>query len=228
MRAFLWSIAVVGLAVPVLSAASGGMRGSSAAGGVFAPGIPPTNAMHMGDQNHGPGPVRWGDQDGDHDHDGRHHRFVGVPFAYVPYYPGYAASSDDEMRPDAPPRPEYTRTEYIPVPYPVPVAPRAPAPPPAPPPIVRYATNGQSIDIPAGARITRGAVYKYTKGGVNTYTNVPPPDKTGAKVLFGYTEAVAPPASHTLYRCAASKAAAADVKDGQVTGRDCKAVGSDN
>ncbi len=44
--------------------------------------------------------------------------------------------------------------------------------------------------IPAGtqARVTRGAMYKYTRDGVNTYTNVPPPGSVGAKVLFSYIE----------------------------------------
>ncbi len=46
--------------------------------------------------------------------------------------------------------------------------------------------------IPAGmhARVTRGAMYKYTsREGVSTYTNVPPPGGVGAKVLFTYIEA---------------------------------------
>jgi len=35
--------------------------------------------------------------------------------------------------------------------------------------------------IPAGvhAQVTRGAMYKYTRNGVNTYTNVPPPGSAG-------------------------------------------------
>ena len=49
--------------------------------------------------------------------------------------------------------------------------------------------------IPAGvqARVTRGAMYKYTHDGINTYTNVPPPGSVGAKVLFTYIE--------TCYAC---------------------------
>ncbi len=51
--------------------------------------------------------------------------------------------------------------------------------------------------IPVGmqARVTRGAMYKYTRDGINTYTNVPPPGSVGAKVLFTYIE--------TCYACGA-------------------------
>ncbi len=51
--------------------------------------------------------------------------------------------------------------------------------------------------IPAGvhARVTRGAMYKYSHDGINTYTNVPPPGSVGAKVLFTYVE--------TCYACGA-------------------------
>lgn len=51
--------------------------------------------------------------------------------------------------------------------------------------------------IPAGvqARVTRGAMYKYTHDGINTYTNVPPPGSVRAKVLFTYIE--------TCYACSA-------------------------
>ena len=51
--------------------------------------------------------------------------------------------------------------------------------------------------IPVGvhARVTRGAMYKYTHDGINTYTNVPPPGSVGAKVLFSYIE--------TCYACSA-------------------------
>ena len=47
----------------------------------------------------------------------------------------------------------------------------------------------------AGARVTRGAVYKYTKDGVTHYTNVRPKGSTGAKMLFTYLE--------TCYACSA-------------------------
>jgi len=57
--------------------------------------------------------------------------------------------------------------------------------------------SGQMVApvIPAGvqARVTRGAMYKYTHDGINTYTNVPPPGSVGAKVLFTYIE--------TCYAC---------------------------
>jgi hypothetical protein len=50
-------------------------------------------------------------------------------------------------------------------------------------------------EIPKGvqARVTRGAMYKYTRDGINTYTNVPPPSGVGAHVLFTYIE--------TCYAC---------------------------
>lgn len=40
----------------------------------------------------------------------------------------------------------------------------------------------------AGARTTRGAVYKYERDGVAHYTNVPPAKGTGATLLFSYVE----------------------------------------
>jgi hypothetical protein len=46
-----------------------------------------------------------------------------------------------------------------------------------------------------GGRVTRGAVYKYTKDGVTHYTNVSPPRGVGAKMLFTYIE--------TCYACGA-------------------------
>lgn len=44
--------------------------------------------------------------------------------------------------------------------------------------------------IPPGvqARVTRGTMYKYTRDGINTYTNVAPPSGVGARVLFTYIE----------------------------------------
>ncbi|MGH8028455.1 MAG: lytic transglycosylase domain-containing protein [Arenimonas sp.] len=47
----------------------------------------------------------------------------------------------------------------------------------------------------SGGRVTRGAVYKFTKDGVTHYTNVRPKGATGAKMLFSYIE--------TCYACAA-------------------------
>ena len=59
----------------------------------------------------------------------------------------------------------------------------------------RTASAGQSLATPAapsGARITRGAVYKYERDGVVHYTNVRPPGG-GAQMLFSYVE--------TCYAC---------------------------
>jgi soluble lytic murein transglycosylase-like protein len=47
----------------------------------------------------------------------------------------------------------------------------------------------------AGARVTRGAVDKYTKDGVTHYTNVRPKGAVGARMLFTYLE--------TCYACGA-------------------------
>lgn len=51
--------------------------------------------------------------------------------------------------------------------------------------------------VPPGvqARVTRGTMYKYTRDGINTYTNVAPPSSVGARVLFTYIE--------TCYACGA-------------------------
>jgi len=59
----------------------------------------------------------------------------------------------------------------------------------------RTATAGQALAAPAagqGARVTRGAVYKYERDGVTHYTNVRPPG-SGAQMLFSYVE--------TCYAC---------------------------
>ena len=47
----------------------------------------------------------------------------------------------------------------------------------------------------SGGRVTRGAVYKYTKDGVTHYTNVRPKGAAKAQMLFSYIE--------TCYACAA-------------------------
>jgi soluble lytic murein transglycosylase-like protein len=47
----------------------------------------------------------------------------------------------------------------------------------------------------AGGRVTRGAVYKFTKDGVTHYTNVRPKGAAHAQMLFTYIE--------TCYACAA-------------------------
>lgn len=57
------------------------------------------------------------------------------------------------------------------------------------------ASAGQALAPSAagsGARVTRGAVYKYERDGVVHYTNVPQPG-TGAQMLFSYVE--------TCYAC---------------------------
>ncbi|GAB2660933.1 lytic transglycosylase domain-containing protein [Arenimonas aestuarii] len=57
------------------------------------------------------------------------------------------------------------------------------------------ASAGQTLAAPAaasGARVTRGAVYKFERDGVVHYTNVPQPG-AGAKMLFSYVE--------TCYAC---------------------------
>lgn len=59
----------------------------------------------------------------------------------------------------------------------------------------RTAGAGQALAAPAaaqGARVTRGAVYKYERDGVTHYTNVRPPG-SGAQMLFSYVE--------TCYAC---------------------------
>lgn len=60
----------------------------------------------------------------------------------------------------------------------------------------RSAPAGAEVAPPpatGGARVTRGAVYKYEKNGVAHYTNVPPPASARATLLFSYIE--------TCYAC---------------------------
>ncbi|MBS0464931.1 MAG: hypothetical protein JSS03_08070 [Proteobacteria bacterium] len=113
------------------------------------------------------------------------HRYRGGGYYYPLFYAGSAPSADDAN--DQPP----PRTQYVPVPYPVVVAPPPPPVPKTPPPIVRYASNGEPIDIPKGARVSSGSVYKYQQGGESVYTDSPPAG-AHATLLFDYTEAVAP------------------------------------
>ena len=66
--------------------------------------------------------------------------------------------------------------------------------------VFRTSDNSESLaapTIPSGmqARVTRGAMYKYSHDGINTYTNIPPPGSVGAHVLFTYIE--------TCYACGA-------------------------
>ena len=61
----------------------------------------------------------------------------------------------------------------------------------------RSAPAGEALVAPpasAGARVSRGAVYKYERDGVTHYTNVRPAGSAGATVLFTYIE--------TCYACA--------------------------
>lgn len=64
----------------------------------------------------------------------------------------------------------------------------------------RSAPSGESLPAASGgtgARVTRGAVYRYETDGVTHYTNVRPSDARKAKVLFAYIE--------TCFACAASE-----------------------
>ena len=66
--------------------------------------------------------------------------------------------------------------------------------------VFRTSDNSESLAAPAipnglQARVTRGAMYKYSHDGINTYTNIPPPGSVGAHVLFTYIE--------TCYACGA-------------------------
>ncbi|MFC4727878.1 transglycosylase SLT domain-containing protein [Coralloluteibacterium thermophilus] len=53
-------------------------------------------------------------------------------------------------------------------------------------------------NVPAGARVSRGAVYRYERGGVTHYTNVRPAGVQSARMLFSYIE--------TCYACGARPA----------------------
>jgi len=73
----------------------------------------------------------------------------------------------------------------------------APAAPKAQAVDFRTSTAGAAMESKpsAGGRVTRGAVYKFTKDGVTHYTNVAPRNGVHAKMLFTYIE--------TCYACAA-------------------------
>ncbi len=63
----------------------------------------------------------------------------------------------------------------------------------------RSAPGGEALPAAPdgkGARVTRGAVYRYETDGITHYTNVRPADARKAKVLFAYIE--------TCFACAAS------------------------
>ncbi|MFY2765390.1 lytic transglycosylase domain-containing protein [Arenimonas sp. MALMAid1274] len=60
----------------------------------------------------------------------------------------------------------------------------------------RTASPGQTLaaaNRPSGARVTRGAMYKFERDGITHYTNVRPGGDAGAKMLFSYVE--------TCYAC---------------------------
>src|SRR5688572_25457187 len=74
-----------------------------------------------------------------------------------------------------------------------PAAPAAggPAPRAVPASRVTFSTAATAQALPAaasGARVTRGAVYKFERDGVTHYTNVAPAGGAKAKVLFTYIE----------------------------------------
>jgi hypothetical protein len=150
------------------------------------------------------------------------HRFPVTNYVYVTP----ANDEQDYDAPDNPPPPNYVETRYAaPSNYwPAPVA--APAAPPAPAVNVQYATSEQPFNQPtsvaAGARVTKGTLYKYTHDGINTYTNIPPPVGTTAKKLFTYTEVDTPVAS--MYRCVGSQSQSVNYSSTPVPDMDCRAV----
>jgi len=158
----------------------------------------------------------------------RFHHFGRVRVVYVVpliAQPQYVATATAEPVIE----PAYDmQAEYAPMPVYPPPAPAIAPTPPAPTQTTQYATSGQPITIPAGAHVTRGSVYKYTKDGVQTYTNIPPPDSAKAKLLFAYTEVVSTKATHTLYRCVGEKPGQVGYADKPVANRDCKSIQYDD
>ena len=64
--------------------------------------------------------------------------------------------------------------------------------------VFRTASEGSVLTpsaVAAGTRVTRGAVYKFTKDGITHYTNIKPAGVASAKMLFSYME--------TCYACGA-------------------------
>jgi len=175
-----------------------------------------------------PGPT-WGIGHGNGNWHGWEHHHFGR--ARIVYYVPLLAQPQYVVTAAAEPviEPTYDRQiEYVPMPVYPPPAPAAAAAPPAPKETVQYATSGQPITIPAGAHVTRGSVYKYSKDGVQTYTNIPPPDSAKAKMLFDYTEVVSTKATHTLYRCVGDKPGQVGYADKPVANRDCKSIQYDD
>lgn len=119
-----------------------------------------------------------------------HRRDPGVQLVYSSMYEPVAGdeAAADGRSVDSQAATSQIRFVPVPVPFPVPVAPPVP---PKPSPIVRYASGSQAIDIPRGAHVSRGSVYKYEQAGVSVYTDNPPAN-AHATHLFEYTEAVMP------------------------------------
>jgi hypothetical protein len=216
MRA-LWLVAsVFGLVVSAGADASGGAAFTR--GNVGAP------AMHsfrvMSGLNRPGNDGRFGNmRPGERGH-GNFNRFPGRSFVYLPAYgQQYADPGNSGPDYDAPAATQIIYVQTQPAPAPVVVI-----APPAPAQTVQYATSGQSIAIPTGARVTKGSVYKYTQNGVNTYTNVPPPDGARAKLLFAYTEAISTASAHMLYRCAGDKSGTVGYSQAPLPNHDCKAI----
>jgi len=84
--------------------------------------------------------------------------------------------------------------------------------------------GARPLTIPPGARVTTGAVYKYTRNGITNYTTVPPSD-VGAKVLFTYIEVGVPPEIHYLYRCLGSSSRDVVYSRAPVPNMVCKTIG---
>ncbi len=90
--------------------------------------------------------------------------------------------------------------------------------------VVQFVTSGQPVDIPPGARVKKGTLYKYTHDGVRTYTNVPPPSSASARILFSYTEVDTTLSAQARYRCTGGNSQHVDYASAPVAGMDCKAI----
>ncbi len=229
MRALLLCAAVSGLVVCAQADAGGNMPGAQFASqtsmGSNAQLVPRSSLPRTGPDNGWRFGMSGGDRDRDRDRDRDmfpHLHRVPVVYA-LPLY-GQQAYVDQEDAGFADDQSDYVQTRYIQVPAMLPAAPAVAAKPPSPAQVVQYATSGQQITIPAGAHVTKGSVYKYTRNGINTYTNVPPPQSAGAKLLFGYTEAVSTASDRTMYRCSGSKPGNVGYSETPIPNQDCKAI----
>ncbi|HTA63928.1 MAG TPA: hypothetical protein VK753_00355 [Xanthomonadaceae bacterium] len=219
MRAFWLISAVLGLVFSTDAGAGGTMIRESNVGG---------SSMHHAVSGSGwarPGIGSWGIHDRGFRGDHGSYRRPRIRYVYV--QPAYVEAdyADDYDQPDldqtAYDDSGYAPTEYVPAPAPMTNVAKAP---PMPAPTVRYSTSADPpVKIPPGAKVTKGSVYKYTKDGVNTYTNVPPPDSARAKLLFAYTEVVSS-AVRPLYRCVGGESGKVGYSDTPVPNLDCKAI----